>query len=385
MSRKTESLMRQWVQDRIPKPKHCSANECKCGGSHSMTVYLAYKEPVRDEDFGNWTFHCTGSCDHYTIELSDEERARLLPLYRQFIQQTKQAAKDARAAAIVAAKAEHIAAPRKPRRKVAEEPVAPNPPAKTSAAPSKGKARQTVDAPPGRGLDITAPSKGKGKQIVDAPSGRGLDIDLVNGPTEDDGYKSDTYEIEDDERRLVQLVAFTDGNTAPVLVTLNLRAVSCFSFKAFDVAVTVNTVSSEGGPGTKYLWYCPLKNEWNSLGDGAINFHPRGRVFMLRPTALSEEECLNIDDWTDKAIKSVLKLAPTAQGLDFDHDYIEIIDTPRSSPMHPSSSAPTASSAGSSQPLKRKASSSSEFLEQQSKFLETEELEDRKFKRQRGF
>ncbi|KAJ7016228.1 hypothetical protein C8F04DRAFT_1202827 [Mycena alexandri] len=65
-------------------------------------------------------------------------------------------------------------------------------------------------------------------------------------------------------------------------------------------------------------------------------------------------------------------------------EYIEIMDTPPSSPIPPSSNVPITASARSSPSLKRKAAFSSEFLDKQTKFLEAEELEERRFKRARA-
>ncbi|KAJ7030925.1 hypothetical protein C8F04DRAFT_1186389 [Mycena alexandri] len=65
-------------------------------------------------------------------------------------------------------------------------------------------------------------------------------------------------------------------------------------------------------------------------------------------------------------------------------EYIEIMDTPPSSPIPPSSNVPITASARSSPSLKRKAAFSSKFLDEQTKFLEAEELEERRFKRARA-
>jgi hypothetical protein len=153
-----------------------------------------------------------------------------------------------------------------------------------------------------------------------------LDVEL-NG-TEDDEYDSDTYEITADESKVllcclqyhfndfsghrVQIVVFMDAD-APIQHTVNLRAVSHFDFKFFQIARSIDAVSDSdsGLPYSQYLWYCPLKNKWLPL-NSAINLNPRGVFFILRLAALPESQCIGLLDWIEKGLDSVLALAPGA-------------------------------------------------------------------------
>ncbi|KAJ7025016.1 hypothetical protein C8F04DRAFT_1191930 [Mycena alexandri] len=124
---------------------------------------------------------------------------------------------------------------------------------------------------------------------------------------------------------------------------------------------------------------------------------PRGREVDINSVEVDgyESDPYEIDEDESTVLSLLMKTVGlprppgrlVQQRLDFKRDdinYIEILDTPPSSLGAPSSNVPTTSSAGSSQSLKRKAPFSHDFFDEEAKFWEAEELEERKSKRVRA-
>ncbi|KAJ7027255.1 hypothetical protein C8F04DRAFT_1189692 [Mycena alexandri] len=109
---------------------------------------------------------------------------------------------------------------------------------------------------------------------------------------------------------------------------------------------------------------------------------PRGREADINSVEVDgyESDPYEIDEDESTVLSLLMKTILNADDI----NYIEILDTPPSSLGTPSSNVPTTSSAGSSQSLKRKAPFSHNFFDEEAKFWEAEELEERKFKRVRA-
>ncbi|KAJ7904137.1 hypothetical protein B0H13DRAFT_1881710 [Mycena leptocephala] len=442
-----DDFARRWVLEHTPAPPHFPACTLKPKGHHSKSLYLAVNHPINEERFAEWSFYCNKTCRKPPVPLDEAERLRLWPLFQAAIAQYKAevaatrkrekaevtAAKRAEKAEVAAVKkAEKVEVAAAKRKEKAEmllqslanarqrslqsqtkgkatgEPVADdhvlagkhnlggylaaaNPSADIQSN-GKGKAKETAN------LSANVRSNGKGKAKETANPSAVLDVEL-NG-TEDDEYNSDMYKITADERRRVQIIVFMDANT-PIQHTVNLRAVSHFNFKFFQIARSINAVSDSdsGLPYSQYLWYCPLKNEWLLL-NSAINLNPRRAFFILRLAALPESQCIGLLDWIEKGLDSVLALAPELDSDDSDSDddnerpqldsrlgedeqneWVVVSDSeselPTSSMPILTLSMPSLPSSTPSSSLKRKASWTSPLIEAKMHLLAQEDEEDK--------
>ncbi|KAF8205920.1 hypothetical protein K438DRAFT_1756659 [Mycena galopus ATCC 62051] len=180
----------------------------------------------------------------------------------------------------------------------------------TGVTMTKGQKQVDADA-----AIVVAADKKKGKKravairVSEDPAEHTLQFQTA---FEDDEYDTDEYEVQDDERRNVELIAYTDRDQPAIRRSLHLRAVSHLNVKRFPIAKFIRAVSdSDMGPlpVDLYFWYCPLLNQWIALHDSAINFRPRGAILILRKASVPEAHCVDIVERMVEALMSVLALA----------------------------------------------------------------------------
>ncbi|KAK7063447.1 hypothetical protein R3P38DRAFT_2756377 [Favolaschia claudopus] len=318
-----------WLKERIPRtpwPK-----KCPYGGSHSSTYYQASGKTGDPDRFGDQSYYCTANkCFKAVVSLSPARRNQLYPQFLEFKRQNH------------AARAANRA-PRKPvkRKKKnsddnspsdSDTPPEPSPARKKQKKKSNADAAAEPSASAAKGKDkaravpetacaASTPTKGGNTghaSVVHNPVSATAQVLPVNLQDLEikDGYDTDTYEIEDDERRRVEFIIFTDGDKAPIRQTVTLRAVSHLNFFELPLAAAVNAPSNP-----RFSWFCPLTQEWNMLRNEPINFHPRGSIFIIRDIAHREARCPDLAERMAEAFRSVLDTDPE------DDEVIEIIDT----------------------------------------------------------
>ncbi|KAJ6550378.1 hypothetical protein DFH09DRAFT_1168744 [Mycena vulgaris] len=391
MAKKTTTPWMSWLKARVKPPRW---PRCPKGGHHSASIYAALNEPVDEDRFGEYTFYCNKGCHKPPINrLSADEKKKL---YAEFLAVRKeamaeqrleraQARSDAKTAMEVAAQKP---APR-PRKKQTTE-VSNAIVSVVSGTVARSKETATPRTPAGEtALDqpdsgqFAQGRKGKGKAKADPePTAQALAV-------ENDEYDSETYEIDDDQRRSLQLIIYTDPEAPAIEHEVNLRAASHFDFTALNIAKAVGAVSESdsGLPFDMYMWYCVIQDKWLSVAS-PINLQPRGKFLICRKASLADNDCPGIDVWVELAVRSALEQfefkdsEDDADGGECEVNY-ELEPDSESEPG-PSSSLPTAPPASSplkSSPVKslpsrkRKAgtSSGSVYLDEQTQLLDEEE------------
>ncbi|KAJ7862594.1 hypothetical protein B0H14DRAFT_2575264 [Mycena olivaceomarginata] len=286
----TESQI--WLKNHIRRPRHWPII-CPSGGSHKYDFHQAQRasrnRPVDVNRFGEATFHCTAqSCFHAPVPFEPpEERQRQGP------QQSLNGSRSIQAIISLfnlALKSDSLAKKTPPKKTVTKN--------KTPARETTNHRVATAHKAQASKKAINAPdAKGKGKARADAVT------EVEMGFVEKDEYDTDEYEIEDDERRDIKIIAFTDTNVAPIQFPLELRAVSHVEVSHFEASNVLDLDSNA------YMWHCPLLNQWLALDDSPINLRPRGQMLILRNADLLEKECANLVDRMGEVLQSILALA----------------------------------------------------------------------------
>ncbi|KAJ7704528.1 hypothetical protein B0H17DRAFT_1126844 [Mycena rosella] len=398
MAQRTASYL--WLKRRCSVPRgHWPppAKSCKTG-QHHVELYQAVNQPIDLDRFGESSFYCSAGCPsdmwNPLSNLSEEARAAVHDEFvevRRIDQASKLAAR--RAARLEEVRLDAVPA-RKPhefflecKKKVANETN------ETVTAKAKGKAKAVPQKPTrtrtASQATVTEPKlKGKANGKAKAKT-RTPEPEIQPDVPEDDEYNTDSYEIGNDERRTVEIIAYMEPDTEPIQQIVNLRAVSHFDFNYFHIAKLVNSASDadSGLPFTSYVWFCVLKDEWCPVSS-PINLRPRGRFLLCRPRALAITECPGIVQWAEIALGSVLALAGEPEDSE-EEGYIVISDSePELPPSSSLASSPVkvaavagssrlAAAAGPSPKRKRKLrSSSSTFIDTQTEILAAEDEED---------
>ncbi|KAK7013683.1 hypothetical protein R3P38DRAFT_2780598 [Favolaschia claudopus] len=352
--RTPDSVNLTWLKEHIPRSPW--TKNCPHGGTHHISFYQASGD--RDLDrFGDQSFYlqCTANkCFKAVVSLSPARRRELYPEFLQFKRQNRAARAANRAPRkpvkrkkknsddnspsgfiailLLGSRSDALNSEPSPARKkqkkksntdAAADPVAPTAAVPTHSEPSasSAKGKDKARAVPEAACASSTPTKGGNTghaSVVHNPVSATAQVLPVNLQDLEikDGYDTDTYEIEDDERRRVEFIIFTDGDKAPIRQTVTLRAVSHLNFFELPLAAAVNAPSNP-----RFSWFCPLTQEWNMLRNEPINFHPRGSVFIIRDIALREARCPDLAERMAEAFRSVLDIDPE------DDEVIEIIDT----------------------------------------------------------
>ncbi|KAJ6501317.1 hypothetical protein DFH09DRAFT_1289719 [Mycena vulgaris] len=311
----TESQI--WLKSHIRRPPHWPII-CPSGGSHKYDFHQAQRgsrnRPIDVNRFGEATFYAvlglfvreTGSKGRSQAQT---EASAFRQVYLSLISLSNLTVCAEPAALAKKTPPKKIETKKKAHaREATKHRVATAPKAQASE-----KAKAPADAAPIDAAAVSPDAKGKGKARADAVAGEIItsvsrfnvhhasEVEL--GFVEKDEYDTDKYEIEDDERRDIKIIAFTDANVAPIQFPLELRAVSHVEVSHFEASNVLDLGSNA------YMWHCPLLNQWLALDDSPINLRPRGQMLILRNADLLEKECVDLIDRMEEVLQSVLALA----------------------------------------------------------------------------